>query len=466
MGFLDTKGLKKVVNWVKDYVKNNSLAEGDIQNKQDIWYTNSDTYIAPYKINLFSDMGADIVFDNRKEWGGTVTPDGSKEYKIRGTGMCLRTAYFPSTFDMPWPNNEIPEWEDDHEYEIYIAGGRVVSVDDITPPIEEVTYIIEASEGCTFEFNGQDKWLFKIDNSGWLNAVGVISLNLTSGEHMVSITSSSKKDLINVKNIIITNYNYLKIDCSKMKSNNLHEVLRNLKVDEIIYPQECLGDIQSPMYEFEAPEVNLRCLKYNELYEPTFNFKTDNFVDILFNTVHVTYSNTLFGENISNVNANKILSYMWHQIYYFSPNNLRNIKTVGTLYDSVPVRDYYYGYFKFCNFNLVEATGTLQITIRADEFIFNNDVSFSELFITEGVEPKKVFIQNVENLDCDISYNCSAPCSIYYVYGDPGEIRIKGIHPSSVSFIKVNSVEEVPFQYAPTSWDDVKNYDDEGNVID
>ena len=138
MGFLDNKGLKKVVNWVKDYVKNNSLAEGDIQNKQDIWETDSSSYIVPYKINLFSTMGTTIVFDNRKEWGGTYIPDATKEYKIRGDGQHLQTAIFPSTFDMPWPNNEIPEWEDDHEYEIYIAGGRVVSVDDITPPVEEV----------------------------------------------------------------------------------------------------------------------------------------------------------------------------------------------------------------------------------------------------------------------------------------------------------------------------------------
>lgn len=468
MGFLDNKGLKKVVNWVKDYVKNNSLAEEDPQNKQDIWETATSPYVVPYKINILTIMGFTIVFDAMLDYGGSIIPDSTKEYKIRGTGQCLKNTFFPSTFDMPWPNNEIPKWENDHEYEIYIAGGRVVSVDDITPPIEEVAYIIEASEGCTFNLGGGTNWLYKLNNSNWNSVDAYIDLTLSVGENVVYIRNTSRNGLINVATVKITNYNYLKVDCSKMKSTDLHKVLGSLKVDEIIYPQACVGYINMPIYDFESPEVDLRCLKYNILNDPTFNFKTDNFKDIFFEQIAFNTNINLFGENISNINANKILrTIVLSSNSPLSRFNLEGLKTVGTLYDSIPIYNTIYDYFKFCNFYLRAIPSSYDApSIEADEFIFNTESSMSRVVIQGGAEPKKVFIENMENLDYTIVCEFDVPCTIYYVYGDPSEIHIIGRGENLVSFTKVNSVEEVPFQYAPTSWNDVKNYDDDGNVID
>ena len=328
----------------------------------------------------------------------------------------------------------------------------------------EVTYIVEANEGCTFEFNGQDKWLFKIDNSGWLNAVGVISLNLTSGEHMVSITSSSKKGLINVKNIIITNYNYLKIDCSKMKSNDLHKVLGSLKVDEIIYPQACIGDIQNPAYEFEAPEVDLRCLKNNTLYEPTFNFKTDNFVDIVFNNIEFSEYRRLFGENISNINANKILRTMGLSFSLpLSHFNLEGLKTVGTLNDDVIAYDLK-SFPLFINMRLPEGQSLGKYSIN--EVIFDCQHNPIKVQLNHKYKYNIIYIKNCdfENSTFEnMSTNSKYALNIYHSDVIPQDVIDNS---QNCNFIKINDISEIPFKYAPATWDDVKNYDDEGNVIE
>lgn len=464
MGFLDNKGVKKVVNWVKDYVKNNSLAEGDLQNKQDIWDTNYGSYIAPYKINMLESIGFTIVFDAVLAYGGAIIPDINKEYKIRGMGRYLKTAVFPSTFDMPWPNNEIPEWEKDHEYEIYIAGGRVVSVDDITPPIEEVTYIIEASEGCTFNLGGGTDWLYKLNNSNWNSVSAYIDLTLSVGENVVHIRNTSRNGLINVDIVKITNYNYLKIDCSKIKSNNLHKVLGSLKVDEIIYPQDCIGGIQNPAYEFEAPEVGLWCLKYNALVNPIFNFKTDNFINIVFNRIHFSEYHHLFGKNISNINANKILrTIVLSSNLPLSSSNLEGLKTVGTLNDDVIAYNLK-SFPLFINMRLPEGQPLGKYSIN--EVILDCQHNPINVQLNHKYEYNILYIKNCdfENSTFEnMSTNSKYTLNIYHSDVIPQDVIDNS---QNCNFIKINDISEIPFKYAPATWDDVKNYDDDGNVID
>lgn len=471
MGFLDNKGLKKVVNWVNEKINNIKIPEKG----QPFWSFSDNALSISDSVNIpayYNFNYVDYVLTDKAMslFDYNHIPNPRREYKHRAMGRALKKYEWPSIFDMPWPNNEIPEWEDDHKYEIYIAEGRVVSVDDITPPVEEVIYTIEANESCTFELSGGAEWEYKLNNNNWIIVSGNINLVLPVGENVIYIRNLSN-NLNYISYIEITNYNYLKVDCSKMKSDNLHKVLRAFKVDEIIYPEACMGSIENPVYKFEAPEIDLGCLRYNNLYAPQFNFKTDNFINIGFSYVQYRSNHFLFGENISNKNANKILRQLLLNRREFSIDNLRYLKTVGTKYDSIPLNTgmiYDFSSMKFINvlnstfwYSNVKHGNNMQ---GINEIIFYSDLQNKATLeltynITSGIVPK-IF---VENIDFDKSiFRCQ--------YGRFAEIYTCSDIPekyqtSKWGFIKVNSVEEVPFQYAPKDWDDVKNYDDEGNVI-
>lgn len=472
MGFLDNKGLKKVVNWVKDYVKNNSVDEGDIQDKQTLWraQVSSSEYIEPYVINELYRPGLSIMFVGIDE--ANKLPLLYMEYKIVGSGHILNYTSFPSTFDMPWPNNEIPKWISDHEYEIYIAGGRVVSVDDITPPVEEVSYTIEANEDCTFKLNGGTNWLYKLNNDDWNEIPARVYLNLPVGENVIYIKNiGTNQGLGDINYVEITNYNNLKVDCSKTKSNNLHNVLGNLKVDEIIYPQACFGDIDSPIYEFEAPEVNLYCLENNWLFNPFFNFKTNNFKGFNYSGINNDGA-PMFGKNLSNIDINKIILNINKHFYYGNFSYYGEIQTLGTLGLGVSYTGYNQTnmlrvrYFANIVTNITKISNTYYSNIfdLPKELKIGNE-NGEPLILKIKIKDKNYSqIILVSNLDFENStfINENSETVRVYTYSDIPE----GYNVDGFEFIKVNSVEEVPFQYAPLDWDDVKNYDDEGNVIE
>lgn len=463
MGFLDNKGVKKLVNWVKDYVGKNTVGEDKLNNKQDKWRYNTSCLmdsVLSYRISPLN-YGVVPYFSNEDGFERSIIPDRDREYKIRNTGKVLNTIYWPSVFDMPWPNNEIPNFELDHEYEIYIAGGRVVSVDDITPPVEEVSYTITQIEGEPTQFtvnSAGGKLSYYIDGE----YVKYGNTYVISGFEGLTLTYTVKGDLSKIFKISSINLQYIKVDCSKMKSNNLHHVLNGLKVDEIIYPQACIGMIDNPVYNFEAPEVNLNCLRNNKLYNPVFDFVTDDLRNVGYLEYIFDYDHELFGNKISNINANKILRVMYDQGYEFYTDNLQNLKTIGTLAYNIVLNNpeirktiYLFGHF------FIPSEGVFN-GIAKEFIIISNAKEYTISILTSN---SIGFIGKFDTLKISIPFGY---LTLYYIEGDLNNIELGGSVNviDRVTFIKVNSVEEVPFQYAPASWDDVKNYDDEGNVIE
>ena len=346
MGYLDIKGLKKVVNRIKleinDKVNSISIPEAG----QPIWgyMAESTTVISLpayviYELNGTADKTY-IYFDYNE------IPYKNKEYKLISKGTYLNTIDWPSIFDMPWPNNEIPVFEEDKQYEIYIAWGRVVSVLDVTPLVEEVTYTITTKD--------QGYAYINIEAAGSLDHYENGEFIINDCAHIVdtldkalTFTYTVKGDLSKIWRVATQNLQYIKVDCSKMKSNNFHNVTYGLKIDEIIYPQACVEYIQDPSYNFEAPDLEFDFLRKNTIVNP------------------------YFGDLISNKNLNKILNLSnfpnRHTSHYFSGRSAPY--TVGSFICGI--ENFYYNdtsaaHPKYVGYEITDASSN--ITIASEEF--------------------------------------------------------------------------------------------------
>lgn len=465
MGLLDNKGLKKLVNWVNDKVNNIKVPETG----QPVWdfrpdtfysslYFNIKSYKDEYIKNLYTDMLI-IRFDN-----DSYTPDPNKEYKHRAAGKVLNKYEWPSLFDMNWPNNEIPVFDEDKQYEIYIAGGRVVSVSDITPLVEEVTYIIQYNDEGYFKLQGGSEFAVSINGGSYENYNGVIELTLPQGTTSITIHDAGENRLSNVSEIYISNYEYLKVDCSKMKSNNFNRVTLGLKIDEIIYPQACFGVIDNPVYAFETDEVNLDFLYKNDLSSPRFSFKANNlFINNSITTHHTTNTNTFYNTKLTNKQINKIIEFSNNRFYRFSSfgtsNDLKSkYMTLGTIENCINIEDIFINlgrtYLFFAN---VVLEGNTNINKIKEGII---DCRNHYIYFSHGIDAKLYIL------------NCNWEASNFNIIGNLTVYHFDDIPPSviesshNVTFIKINNFFEIPFQYAPATWDDVKDYDENGNVID
>lgn len=479
MGFIDGKGLKKVVSKIKDYFsteisKSKLIASNALlvaSNAETVWAIDQYEDMLPPNnmINIRGEGSKFKFFDYRNNM--SYVPHMNCSYKIQGIGYNLNSIDWPSKFDMHWPNNEIPTFDDNKKYEIYISGGRVVSVDDITPPVEEVTYIIRCEEDVEFSIYNSSSGYYYVDDNKYEYSSGMIYIDLSQGEHTIKFVDNIDE----IRSPIISGaYNFIKVDCSKMKSNNLHNVLKN-SVDKIIYPEACLGGIYKPYYEFEAPEVNLNCLRHNTLIDPSFKFTTNNL--ILNETLTITNADgTFLGSRLTNKQINKIIEHSYYD--YFSSDCFYGaiyLKTLGTIMDSVFIFD-----------------------INAENFIFSiRDLKFANLsqdttkfgnadYDTDFL-PQELVLRLNDNVVCNLKINISdsitrvifinsidfnnssfehinGPDIKIYTYSEiPQDIIDNPIN--KFEFIQVSNILEVPFQYAPTTWDDVKDYDENGNVI-
>lgn len=436
MGYLDTNGLKKVVNRIKSEIndKVNNIKIPDAGQK--LWTyissTNYEVYLYPYHIHdlLYLDKNANIYFN--KEY----LPNTSDEYKVRSKGRYLNNIIWPSVFDMPWPNNEIPVFEEYKEYEIYIAGGIVVSVTDISAPVEEVTYIIESNQEIEFNINISNSGILYINEISYKYS-GNFNQKLNSGINVVRINGNIS-DIMNIS--FDGEYTYLKVDCSKMKSNNFHIITNGLKIDDIIYPQACVGDISAPRYNFEAPDLDFTFLAKNDIGHPSF------------------------GDLISNRNLNKILNLDMSTGSSEVDNTqfLGRVSnyTVGTFSDGVTNFEYANMAAKVPKYVGYRATGNVEqsFIIRSEEFSMHiathqhvTIVGETELF---GYIPQ---------LYSNISFEGIVSGKIYYSSNQGFDERFS-LYPD-IDFILVSSFYEIPFKYAAYNLDDVKNFDENGNVV-
>lgn len=474
MGYLDTKGLKKVLTKIKseindkinDKINNISIPETG----QPLWSYNNIGHIGnavilkPYYITSIDGAYANSVtlyFD----YYDTYLPDLIKEYKFIGTGAALNKCDWPSIFDMPWTNNEIPIFEEYKQYEIYIAGGRVVSVSDVSAPIEEVTYTITTTEGFSFiKVNTDGTAVDYYVDGEFVKRYFVYEKNTLDG--IFTFTYTVKGDLSTINNISTQGLQYIKVDCSKMKSNNFDKVTKGLKIDEIIYPQTCVGKIYSPTYDFESNEVNLDFLYKNSLYNVVFGFKTNNL--ILNKPLTIVGSTEIFrGSKLTNKQINKILSvsdYVIDQQYSFSGAEVLNKGlTLGTLYQRVRIDNI----TELRDTNLFGLFGNLEIishvtpiySMAFKEIILDcSGITGLQLHLPTLYDRHTAFLSNfTENIVIEAN-----KYDFYSLYDLPQSV--KDANPTC-TFTVINDISEVPFQYAPATWDDVKNYDENGNVV-
>lgn len=79
-------------------------------------------------------------------------PDAESEYIIvakaymQGSELNLLQFRWPSPFSMRWPDGQIPNWETGKVYAIYISGGNVAQVADITSPKSSFTAVFNIPE--------------------------------------------------------------------------------------------------------------------------------------------------------------------------------------------------------------------------------------------------------------------------------------------------------------------------------
>ena len=464
MGFLDKKGVKKLVNWVKDKINNISIPETG----QPVWSYDitigGPIYLSAYIIYKLTTISenVDIYFDEQ------YLPDITREYKLKAEGRYLNYVIWPSVFDMPWPNNEIPVFEEYKQYEIYIAGGRVVSVVDITAFEEEVTYTITGIESkySYISVETYGTYLEFYENGEFVEKDLAHTISSFDGS---TLTLTIKGDLSKIRGVYVNNLQYLKIDCSKMKSDNFHRVVKGLKIDEIIYPQSCTGSISYPIYDFEANEVNLDFLYKNILSKPVFAFKTNNL--ILNKHIYYEYCDKDMFNNskLTNKQINKILilganSYVDIADSFYGADVLNKSLTLGTLYYPILIinstgrpESNLFGLFG----SFILSNGYNKYVINFDEvFICGGEINNLHLYINSHFSERAIAF--IQKFNPDISIEATK-CDFYSYEELPQSVKDNN---PDCTFTLVESCSEVPFKYAPTDLEDVKNYDENGNVID
>lgn len=181
MGYLDTKGLKKVLTKIKDWattsidslnanlndVRGSLLGLRDnvyntiteITRRQTFWDVSTMHHImeqgeAYYPANSFyknvyeyenHNLNTKLYIKFLSAIGEyNYLPDPTQEYILSGYGKVFKNCIeWPHTTQLPWPNSVIPEFKDDSTYTIHIVGGVVLSC--IENPLCKVSVTIEAN---------------------------------------------------------------------------------------------------------------------------------------------------------------------------------------------------------------------------------------------------------------------------------------------------------------------------------
>lgn len=456
MGFLDSKGVKKLVNWINNKINNINIPKTG----QPEWTTASTT--ADF-INLIEYQTCvcdgycnfiEIRFD------GSYLPDINREYKLQISGDSLNNVHWPSKFDMHWPNNEIPIFEENKRYEIYIAGGRIVSIDDITELEEEVTYIFNISSVTSFFVKSTDtSTTYNINGQEFSNIYNSFALSI--GENIIKI----KGDLFQLEFAEVDVLDYtLTLDCSKMKSNNFDKVTNGFKIDNIIYPEECHGYIDNPIYKFTIDSFSFNFLKNNILFKPTFSFKTNRLV-ISNNNIYVSESISFEDTQLTNIQVNEIL---------------RTIGIIGACifnYACFAFKHKYYtigtldGYCYEIGANLSHYPIAMNCILTQDtqfdhslsEECYINCAKYAFKFSSHEIFDNKIIFMFDADWENSIFEAHNGHLDIYYYEDIPQHIIDNAIN---CTFIKVDNIEDIPFKYLPLTSNDVKNYDENGNIID
>lgn len=183
MGFLDNKGLKKVINWVKEYVKNNSVDEGNIlpvltqvseeaaaakdaaenakeevDKKQPQWrhrrssdeaHEEQQYWVYSYYFNTMRPdelVKRRLIFIQTPEYSDSAIgylPNPDMEYAIIASGDFFKNyVIWPTIIQLPWSGGVIPDFKEDSEYTVHIANGEVVSC--VEKPLYTFSVTIEA----------------------------------------------------------------------------------------------------------------------------------------------------------------------------------------------------------------------------------------------------------------------------------------------------------------------------------
>lgn len=486
MGVLDNKGVKKIVDWFKGNLTNleqhlNQL-NYKIENKTQGWIENSvssygDRFVS-LNPNSIIDVGYYLPTGGIIYFNEMPLPEKREEYKIIGNGYILNGIAFPSVFEMGWPNNEKPVFEDNKEYEIYIAGGRVVSVTDITQPMEEIKYIIDNSQECYFAFYISRSFLYyKVNDGDWI-IVGREGFSGYTGENLKlnpghNTVEFKYNDLTGLTEFYIRNYDKLKLDCSKMKSSSFHEMTQDLIIDEIIYPQSTMNSIQDPIYDFvyNGEIFEFYFLKHNKLDNPNFKCTINGTIPFTDSNIYVDSSGRMFRDtNLTNRQVNAIIRNM---IYYHSGNKYEfagndfafkhKYYTIGTYYN--PVNCYHLNEYPIAICAKVsEKAPVINGNFSKEAVLYFDNQPINIIEHNIPFEDKILFIQDCdwENSVFDIK---SGHIDIYTYdnYAPPQHVIDNAV---GCSFHTAPYISNIPFQYIPYNDSDIKNYDENGNVID
>jgi hypothetical protein len=469
MEYLDKNGLKKTLNKTIEWVRNLVYQATSTAPRWEIYYGNN--VCSHFKIAhlSYSNTGDKIFFDE----DGNCRPEFACEYKIQGEGTVLNSIQWPNKFLMNWPNNEIPVFESGKEYEIYIASGMVMSVTDITPLTEEVTFTILNDEESTFEYTITGNHYMYVDDNlrPWDEQNQPVTL--APGTHVIKMGGN----FYNFMFASCSSYNHLKIDCSRARPSTLFTVAKGFTIDEIIYPEE-------------LPNNREYGLDFDLKIEGTFDFsflagsllKYPKFKDfgnaILMNTEMMNIAHeqgdTFFEESkVSNKQLNGLLRALASNNVPLNVRDFYNAENVdaftfGTIDSSVDI----YSPDDTYDTNIAGLFGHIRpesskFGLHLEEVMLdlsNIGGELADFYFGSSNRSQKILLLYKFNdtTKLKISYHINPPT--VYCLGEPTE-SLKELNPD-IEFITVHSIGDVPFKYAPSTWDDIKNYDIEGNIID
>jgi hypothetical protein len=471
MEYLDKNGLKKTLNKTIEWVRNLVYQATSTAPRWEIYHGNN--VCSHFKIAHLSssNMGDKIFFDE----DGNCRPEFACEYKIQGDGTVLNSIQWPNKFLMNWPNNEIPVFESVKEYEIYIASGMVMSVTDITPLTEEVTFTILNDEESTFEYTiTGNHYMYVDDNLRPLDEQNQ-PVTLAPGTHVIKMGGN----FYNFMFASCSSYNHLKIDCSRARPSTLLKVAKGFTIDEIIYPEEL------PNREYG--------LDFDFKIEGTFDFsfladsllKYPKFKDfgnaILMNTEMMNIAHeqgdTFFEESkVSNKQLNELLRALTSNHVPLDAWDCTNAKyagayTYGTLYKSILMGNTHqsydtniYGYF--VNARIYKDTEYFRCACKEVLLDLSHIYGGAVVNISFDHRTERMLLYNIpEDAVALFDYDKDNPPTIYHVGPLPDCIRERN---PDLTFTRVASLDTLPFKYAPATWDDVTNYDVDvdGNIID
>ena len=203
------------------------------------------------------------------------------------------------------------------------------------------------------------------------------------------------------------------------------------------------------------------------LNSPYFDFVVD---DIVLNgpLYCISLDSTFESSRLTNKQINALVRYIDG---YFESNAFSNsnLKTLGTsnVYDkpiSISSQDALVTTsLKFAHISIIYSENMVH-PHNIEELIVHNGFCVYDF----GLLQSKIIVLP--------DYNASQ----YYRFdtfsdeGDPVTIYTfeemsdehKSMLPSRVTTLVISDISEVPFQYAPATWDDVKDYDEDGNPIE